>query len=325
MNIAKNKIIPKELLDKYNSVYFANEEHTICVVSKRFRNELRYNYIRVSDESLLLDEWCVSAGDFINKTAIVLTKDGNHKVITEDGEVIITRAYYTSLSHYYYGTFVGKQSYDKGAMYELLNLNGLNGYFTNLNSIQKVDKSKLVGRQPKYFWLMSRGKYNFINSKGMLLLKEACDGFEDCDNKEYLHAWYDVSKKYQNHKYVRISDGEVVTEGDFKKVTKISHGLWQVENTSGYCNILGYNQEFIFSSWHKSINVITLDEKYRVCFLVSDDKEDKIRRYLYSSSGKKITEIDDIISLTNKSWLKVEYEGNRFYVDAITGEIISSK
>jgi hypothetical protein len=57
-----------------------------------------------------------------------------------------------------------------------------------------------------------------------------------------------ASVSYQLLSEDGLSDGEVVTEGDFKKVTKISHGLWQVENTSGYCNILGYNQEFIFSS-----------------------------------------------------------------------------
>ena len=64
-------------------------------------------------------------------------------------------------------------------------------------------------------------RHNFINSNGIVLLREPCDGFEDCDNKQFLHAWYDVSKKYQTHKYVRISDGEVVTEGDFKKNCEI--------------------------------------------------------------------------------------------------------
>ena len=159
MNIAKNKIIPKELLDKYNSVYFANEEHTICVVSKRFKEELSYNYARVSNGTLLLDEWCINAGDFINKTAIILTKDGNHKVIKEDGEVIITRTYDIHLSHYYYGTYVARyESYGKGTMYELLNLNDSTTYFDRFDGIQNVDKEKLVGRHPSYFWVMKKSQ-----------------------------------------------------------------------------------------------------------------------------------------------------------------------
>lgn len=329
MYMRKNEIIPKKILDAYESVYFANEEHTIYVVSKRFKEELRYNYARVSNGTLLLKEWCLSAGNFINNTAIVLTKEGNHEIITEDGKVVITRTYDIHLSHYYYGTYVARyESYGKGTMYELLNLNDSRTYFDRFDGIQNVDKEKLVGRHPSYFWVMKKSQYNFINSKGMLLLDEYCDGFEECDNKAFLHVWYDVSKKYQKHKYVRISDGKVITEGDFKKVTKIKHGLWKVENTFGYCNVLGYNQEFIFSAWYKSINVMILDEKNRVCFLVSDEKEDKTVRYIYSPFGKKLAEVDEVIGIINKysrCLINVKYNRNTFYIDHLTGEIVNYK
>ena len=56
MERVKTGIISKEFLDKYESVYFANEEQTIYIVSKRFREELKYNYVRASDEKLLLND-----------------------------------------------------------------------------------------------------------------------------------------------------------------------------------------------------------------------------------------------------------------------------
>lgn len=323
MYINKNDIIPKEVLDMYDSVNFANEEHTIYIVSKWMDGKVKYNYVSVSDGRWLLNKWCVKASNFINKTAIIKTEEGVFKVIAEDGT---STAYYTSsLEHYYYGTFAVKyEDLTSSMKCSLWNLNNFGMCFDTFDAIQNVDKEKLMGKQPEYFWVMKDGRYNFINSKGKLLLDEYCDGYEECDNNEILHVWnYCRYSVYDRHKYVRISNGEVITEGCFRKITKIKHGLSIVENIHGHYNVLGYSQEFIFSSWCNSINVITMDESGRVCFLVSDSQEDEKIRYIYSPSGRRLAQVHRVIGIVNKplgNLLDVECDGIRFLVDHVTGE-----
>ena len=325
MYMRKNEIIPKEVLDSYQSVNFANEEHTIYVVSNWVDCKLKYNYVRVSDGTLILYKWCINAGEFINKTAIILCEDETYKIINEDGTCIYCST--AEVIHYYYGLFVVKyQTIEKELKDVLLDQKG--SEIGTFDAIQNLDKEKLVGKHPEYFWVMKNGRYNFINSKGHFLLDEYCDGFGECDNKEFIHVWYySKTSAWQKHKYIRIRDGEVITEGCFRKVTKIKHGLWRVENIYGYCNMLGYNHEFVFPSWHRSINVIILDETNRVCFLVTDKKEDEIVRYLYSPTGKKFIEVDRVIGVKAKyseCLINVEHNGKSFWVNHLTGEIVSN-
>lgn len=269
-------------MEKYVSITRFDKDKNYAIVAKGKGVNRRYNFVNKSGK-LISKVWFKKVADFVNNVAIVTLENGNMNYLTIQGKLLM----------YKNNNCKELEPFDKNGIGIITNKDGRQNYINYEGKLL----SKRYFEQVYDFTTTDTGvtyaivvisslheKVNVILPNGELLLKEHCTNILPFD--DYSLVSYGDLKKW-----IRMSDGKVMSEGyfqNYKWLNRLNKQVMICEDYRGRKILINEERRFIIRNWSKRIYVHFLDNKKDFYIIAFFKDKDKYTYQIFSKEGKKL-------------------------------------